>query len=174
MQTFTEKHITLRALEPEDLDFLFTIENNETFWEVSHTQTPFSRFILKQYLENAHLDIYEVKQLRLLIEENNTKERVGMVDLFDFNPQHKRAGIGILVSKKFQQKGYASKALQLIIPYAFSYLNLHQLYANIIADNKKSLALFEKHNFKQIGIKKDWIFFNGVYKNELLFQLINE
>ena len=65
MQTLQGKHISLRALEPEDLEFLFQIENNESFWEVSHTQTPFSKFLLKQYLENAHLDIYEAKQLRL-------------------------------------------------------------------------------------------------------------
>jgi diamine N-acetyltransferase len=55
--TLSNQHINLRALEPEDLEFLFQIENNESFWKVSHTQTPFSKYILKQYLENAHLDI---------------------------------------------------------------------------------------------------------------------
>lgn len=172
--TLSNKHINLRALEPEDLGFLFTIENNESFWEVSHTQTPFSKYVLKQYLENAHLDIYEAKQLRLLIEENTSKKPVGMIDLFDYNPQHNRAGIGIVISEDFQQKGYASEALQLLINYSFSYLNLHQLYANITEDNSKSLALFKKHNFALVGTKKDWILANKTYKNELLFQLINE
>ena len=166
--------IKLRALEPEDLEFLFSIENNENFWEISHTQTPFSKFVLKQYLENAHLDIYEAKQLRLIIEETKSKKAVGMIDLFDFNPQHKRAGIGILIHPKYQQNGFASEALNLVVQYSFSILNLHQLYANITADNEKSLTLFTKHQFKKIGIKKDWIFTNKTYKNELLFQLINE
>lgn len=170
----SSEKILLRALEPEDLDFLFSIENNELFWEASHTQAPFSKFILKQYLENAHLDIYEAKQLRLLIEEKNSKKPVGMIDLFDFNPQHRRAGIGIVISEKFQQKGYASKALQLLIKYCFSHLNLHQLYANITSDNTKSLTLFAKHNFAKVGVKKDWILSNGIYKHEILFQLINE
>lgn len=174
MQTLTGKHIKLRALEPEDLEVLYTIENNENFWEVSHTQTPFSKFLLKQYLENSHLDIYEAKQLRLIIEETTTKKPVGMIDVFDFNPQHKRAGIGVLVSEDFQQKGYASEALELLINYCFVHLNLHQLYANITSDNTKSLTLFSKHNFTQIGVKKDWIFSNGTFKNEILFQLINE
>lgn len=174
MQTLKGKHINLRAIEPEDLEFLFTIENNEAFWEVSHTQTPFSKFILKQYLKNAHLDIFQAKQLRLLIEEKNTKKAVGLIDLFDFNPQHNRAGIGIVISEEFQQNGYANEALTLLINYSFTHLNLHQLYANITADNKKSLALFIKHQFKKVGIKKDWILSNGTYKNELLFQLLNE
>ncbi len=174
MQKLKGKHINLRALEPEDLQFLFAIENNEDFWEVSHTQTPFSRFVLKQYLENSHLDIYEAKQLRLIIEDNNSKKPIGMVDLFDFNPQHKRAGIGILINPKEQQKGFASEALQILINYSFSFLQLHQLYANITVDNKKSLQLFTKHNFKQIGIKKDWLFSLNTYKDEISFQLINE
>ncbi len=166
--------MNLRAIELEDLEFLFEIENNEAIWEVSHTQVPFSKYVLKQYLENAHLDIFETKQLRLLIEEKNTKNRMGMVDLFDFNPQHRRAGIGILVHPKFQKKGVASIALEMIIRYAFSQLNLHQLYANIITNNKQSISLFKKNNFVMVGEKKDWILSNGAFKNEFLFQLINE
>lgn len=168
------KKIKLRALEPEDLEFLYNTENNESFWEISHTQTPFSKFLLKQYLENAHLDIFEAKQLRLIIEENNSSKQIGMIDVFDFNPQHKRAGIGVLISEEYQHKGFASEALKLLINYCFKHLNLHQLYANITEDNAKSLTLFKKHNFVQIGIKKDWILSEGNYKNEILFQLINK
>jgi diamine N-acetyltransferase len=169
-----DKKISLRALEPQDLDFLFQIENNESFWEVSHTQTPFSKYVLKQYLENAHLDIYEAKQLRLVIEEKSTKKQLGMIDLFDFNPQHKRAGIGILIHPDYQEKGVASATLSILITYAFTHLNVHQLYANITTDNSKSISLFKKHNFLKVGVKKDWIFSEGNFKDEVLFQLIKE
>jgi diamine N-acetyltransferase len=170
--TLSNKKINLRALEPEDLEFLFTIENNESFWEISHTQTPFSNYILRQYLENAHLDIFEAKQLRLLIEEKSTRKRIGMIDLFDFNPQHKRAGIGILIHPHFQQNGFASEALSVFINYAFTHLGLHQLYANITTDNSKSISLFTRHKFTNVGIKKDWILSDEKFKDETLFQLI--
>lgn len=163
-------NIKLRALEPEDLDFLFSTENNIDFWEVSSTQTPFSKYILKQYIANSHQDIYEAKQLRLIIEHQNTP--IGMVDLFDYNPQHKRAGIGILILKEFQKKGYANETLTVFLNYAFKTLDLHQIYANITIDNKKSIDLFTKHHFTKIGIKKDWIKSENQYKDELLFQLI--
>ncbi|WP_435415710.1 GNAT family N-acetyltransferase [Polaribacter aestuariivivens] len=174
MQTLLGEHINLRALEPEDLEFLFQMENNESFWEISHTQTPFSKYVLKQYLENAHLDIYEAKQLRLIIEEKSNKKPIGMIDLFDFNPQHKRAGIGILIHPSFQQKGFAFEALTLLKKYTFKYFDIHQLYANITSDNSKSISLFEKHQFKKVGIKKDWLFNEGKFKDEILFQLIKE
>ncbi len=174
MKALTGKKIHLRALEPEDLDFLYTIENNESFWEVSSTQTPFSRFVLEQYIVNSHQDIFEAKQLRLIIVDNISNINVGMIDLFEFNPLHKRAGIGILIIESEQHKGFASEAIELLINYSFNQLNLHQLFANITTDNTKSLELFKKLNFKKIGVKKEWIFSKGAFKDEVLFQLINK
>ena len=171
MTTLTGNTIYLRALEPEDLEFIYNIENDEFIWEISHTQTPYSRFLIKQYLENAHQDIYEAKQYRFVI-CNTQNIPVGMIDLFDFNPQHNRVGVGMLILPENQGKGYGSEALEMIIDYAFMYLNVHQIFANITADNKKSIALFEKFNFKKVGIKKDWIFADNSYKDEILYQLI--
>ena len=171
MTKLISKFISLRALEPEDIDFLFSTENNELFWEISSTQTPFSKHLLKQYISNSHQDIYEAKQFRFVI-CNIDNIPVGLIDLFDFNPQHNRVGIGILLLPNYQNNGYASEALELVIDYSFQYLNAHQIYANIISDNEKSIALFEKFNFKLAGLKKDWIFSNSSYKHELLYQLI--
>ena len=171
MATLIGENINLRALEPEDLDFLFSTENNESFWEISNTQLPFSKYILKKYIENAHQDIYEAKQYRFVI-CNANGNAVGMIDLFDFNPQHNRVGVGILLLPVYQNKGFGFDALELIIDYAFTYLNVHQIYANITSDNLKSISLFEKLNFKQAGIKKDWIYSNSTYKDEIFYQLI--
>lgn len=174
MQTLQGNLVNLRALEPEDLLFLKEIENDEKNWEISNTQTPFSLFLLKNYIENSHLDIYTTKQLRLVIEKSSTKEAIGLIDLFDFNPQHHRAGIGIIIKPDFQNNGYANQSLQLLIRYAFKHLNIHQLFANVIVDNLNSLRLFEKNNFVKIGVKKDWIFSNNSYKDEVIYQLINK
>ncbi|MBK5209904.1 MAG: GNAT family N-acetyltransferase [Flavobacteriaceae bacterium] len=171
MATLHGKNSNLRALEPEDLDFLFSTENNESFWEISGTQTPYSKYILQKYIENAHQDIYEAKQYRFVI-CNTQNTPVGMIDLFDFNPQHKRVGVGILILPEYQGEGFGSEALEMIIDYAFTYLNVHQIFANITANNKSSITLFEKFNFKKIGIKKDWIFADTNYKDEILYQLI--
>lgn len=172
--TLTGQNIHLRALEPEDLEFVYQIENDESIWEVSNTQTPYSRFLIRQYLENAHQDIYEAKQLRLAICINENNSTIGLIDLFDFDPKNNRAGIGILIQNASDRsKGLGSEALDLLIRYAFQQLQLHQLYANIGEDNQASLHLFTKFGFEKIGIKKQWNKVNNVYKDELLFQLIN-
>jgi diamine N-acetyltransferase len=173
MITLKGELVYLRALEPEDLEFIHAVENDESVWEISNTITPYSKFLIKEYLQNAHKDIYEVKQLRLVI-SNYNEEAVGMIDLFDFDFNSKKAGVGILVkNENNRQLGYGKEALKLLINYCFTHLGLHQLYCNISEDNKVSLKLFSNQGFKEVGLKKDWNLSGGVYKNEYLFQLIN-
>ncbi len=167
------QHISLRALEPADIDVLYKWENDTEIWNVSNTQTPFSHFILEQYISNAHQDIYSVKQLRLIISLLENKSAIGSIDLFDFDPNHLRAGIGILIADKTERgKGYASESLGMLIEYCFLTLNLHQLYCNITSDNEPSILLFQKHGFLITGVKKQWIREAAGFKDELLLQRI--
>lgn len=164
------EHIRLRALEPNDLDFLYKLENNEAIWEISGTATPYSRHVLQQYLDNAHRDIYDVKQLRLCICDESDMV-IGLIDLFDFDPKNHRAGLGLIVLEdKNRNRGVGAEAIRLVTDYAFSTLALRQLYANVVIGNDVSIHLFKKLGFEEVGIKKDWIFSNGIYKDEILFQ----
>ncbi len=173
MQTLQGNLIHLRALEPTDLDFLYQLENDEKVWEVSNTTKPFSKFILTEYLENSHRDIYEVKQLRLVICAAEENKAVGFIDLFDFEPKHERVGVGILIfDVKDRGKGFAAEALKMIGNYASVHLKVHQLYAAISEDNKNSIRLFEKVGYIKTGEKKDWIITENGFKDEWFYQLI--
>lgn len=167
----TGTSITLRALEPSDIDVLYKWENDPENWLVSNTQTPYSRFVLEQYLASAHQDIYSVKQLRLMICDRENNRPVGAIDLFDFDPHNQRAGIGILIAEKGdRRKGYATEALDIVIQYGFEVLNLKQLYCNITEDNENSLALFQKQGFEVSGNKKQWIREGNTFKDEYILQ----
>ena len=120
--------IKLRALEPEDLELLYEWENNVSFWTISNTITPFSKFTLKRYLEHSHKNIYETGQFRLMIELIPEKVTIGTIDIFDFDSFYKRAGLGILIAnEEYRRKGYASMALKCLVDYCFKTLQLHQL-----------------------------------------------
>jgi diamine N-acetyltransferase len=168
------QNIRLRALEPEDLELLYDWENDMSNWIISNTVIPFSRYILKTYLENSHKNIYETGQLRLMIDHLPDKITVGTIDIFDFDPFHKRAGVGILIANEtYRRRGLASMALTCLIGYCFKTLQLHQLYCNILSNNCESIDLFKKVGFVQTGQKKDWIKTPEGYFDEYLFQLIN-
>lgn len=166
--------ITLRAVEPEDLELLYQWENNMGYWLISNTIKPFSKYILKKYIENSHKTIFETGQLRLMIDIKGNGRTVGTIDLFDFDPFHKRAGVGILIAdESSRRKGYATMALKCLIDYCFTTLQLHQLYCGILSSNCESMELFKKLGFVETGVKKDWIKTPDGYLDEHIFQLLN-
>jgi len=168
------KDIRLRAIEPEDLELLYSWENNNSYWIISNTVAPFSKYTLKRYIRNSHKSIYETGQLRLMIDLITGNQTIGTIDIFDFDPFHIRAGIGILIAEEEQRrKGYASMALKCLTDYCFRTLQLHQLWCNILANNSESIELFQKLGFVQIGIKKEWVKTADGYLDEYMFQLVN-
>lgn len=165
-------NIYFRAVEPADIDQIFDWENDTETWHLSNTVIPFSRFDLEQYVLNADKDIFAAKQLRLMISLTETNETIGCVDLFEFEPLHHRAGIGIIINKAKRNKGFASESLDLLEKYCKETLNLHQLYCNIEAINKNSLSVFKKNGFTECGIKKDWNLRDGKWVDEHILQKI--
>jgi len=164
--------VQFRALEPDDIDLLYEWENNTEIWEVSNTLEPFSKYVLAKYIKESQRDIYEAKEMRLIIETHGRKA-VGAIDMFDFDPFHFRAGVGILIhDEKDRKLGYATDALHLLCDYAENYLRLHQLYANITEDNLPSIQLFVNNGFELCGTKKDWRRTMDGWKTELIFQKI--
>ncbi len=174
MKNLENKIIKLRALEPEDIDLLYYWENNVSIWNVSNTLEPFSKYILKKYIENSHKDIYTTKQVRFIIETKPEHKAVGMIDLFDIDIFHKRAGVGILINNTEDRlRTYASNSLQILINYSFEILQIKQLYCNIAENNIASINLFKKHNFRITGIKEKWIKTIDGFIDELFLQKFN-
>jgi diamine N-acetyltransferase len=165
------KNLYLRALEPEDIELLYKWENDTTIWNLSNTLVPFSKKVLKDYIDQAQQDIYATKQLRLMI---CLKDRaIGCVDLFDFDPSNLRAGIGILIAdEQDRNQGYAAEAIDILKNYGKEKLNLNQLYCNIAADNSASFKLFKSKGFEQNGLKKNWQRKGFTFVDEYFLQCI--
>ena len=168
------EHIRLPAPEPEDTDILSKWENDTRIWKISNTIAPFSKYILRRFIEDQKYDIYETKQLRMIIESRSDKRAVGAIDLFDIDPTNRRAGIGILVYEdRDQGQGYASAALTEMIKYAFQILGLNQRSCNVLSNNLRSLNLFKSKGFTVVGLKMEWVRSTDGWLDEYMLQLIN-
>ncbi len=242
----------LRAVEPRDVETMYRWENDTEVWSVSGTTAPYSRELLERFVEQQRFDIWQTRQMRLMIEplcgtgddrgrsgdkssvspetahadkpaetvpvaaprfadeaggttarkpSTDSAERalqtgfgktvqerrnsggdefgnhicapVGALDLFEFDPQHRRAGIGILIHDPEQRgKGFAADALDIVCRYAHAVLGLHQLWCNVGADNTASLALFRRAGFTESGLKRDWQWTPDGFRDEIMMQLI--
>lgn len=161
--------VILRPVEISDLDALYQWENDPETWQVSDTVNPFSRFYLEQYILNSQNNIYTDKQLRLIIQTRQA-EVAGAADLFEFDAHNRRCAVGILIQKEFRRRGYASQAIDLLIPYAAKVLNLHQLFCSIDQDNRESLKLFQSKGFRNTGCKIQWNLKAGRWVDEYFLQ----
>ncbi len=148
--------VSVRALEPSDAQLLYQWENDTSLWPVSFTQIPFSKFVLEEFTAFAHNDIYTSKQLRMMVTDLDSGTTAGIVDLFDFDPQHQRCGVGVYIHSDFRNRGLAGETIGLIKSYCFDVLFLKQIFAHVNISNATSLQLFEKAGFEKVGLKKSW------------------
>lgn len=165
------KQIKLRAIEPEDLDLLYRIENDMELWNVGTTNVPYSRYLLHDYVANAKNDIYTDRQVRMMV-ENSEGQIVGVVDLVSFDPANCRAEIGLIILNSYRHQGYGTAVLNQILDYALRILHLHQLYAYIDIDNYSSLQLFKKAGFVVVSEIKDWLYDGVKFHNSMLVQYV--
>ena len=165
------KQIKLRAIEPEDLDLLYRIENDLELWNVSTSNVPYSRYLLHEYVANNKNDIYSDGQVRMMV-ENLDGQVVGVVDLVNFDPANRRAEVGLIILNSYRRQGYGTAVLSQISDYALRILHLHQLYAYIDINNKSSLKLFEKAGFVVAAVIKDWLFDGAKYSDSVLVQYV--
>lgn len=172
MTWLKNERIALRAPEPEDLEIFYRWENDTELWKYGATVAPYSRYLLKRYLASAEHDIYRTDQLRLMIDYLPAGATAGVIDLYDFEPRHGRAGVGILIDREFRRQGIAAAALGLLADYAFSFLHIHQLFAYIPVSNLSSLELFRKNGFRDAGVLKEWLHADDGYADVRILQRI--
>jgi len=147
-------NLKLRAIELEDLNFIYNLENDPDNWFCGTNLPPYSKFTIKKFIDYSKNDISITKQLRLIIEYN--KKSVGILDIFEIDFYNERAGLGIIVAKEYRNKGIASQTLNIACNYSKNILNLNQLWCQINSLNTFSINLFNKVGFKKTGEMSNW------------------
>lgn len=171
-QLLSNDIVTLRPLEPTDLDTLYGWENDTALWTVSDTVAPYSREALWHYLERYTGDIYAQRQLRLMVTLSEDGTPVGTIDFLNFDPLNNRAELGLFIADEWRGKGLGRKALDLLTAYARDHIGLRQLYVFIALDNEVCLKLFEDYGYTQAGILQSWVKRGNTYRDVALLQMV--
>lgn len=161
----------LRPIEPEDLELLYTIENDTELWETTNSDAPYSRYALKQYISSLS-SFHSSGELRLIVEISDVNEQpisIGTIDLTNYSVHSSRAEVGIALLKAYRGKGYGQQALTLLEKLAVNHFRLHSLYAFVSLNNHASCSLFKKCGFQQVAVLKDWLYELGSYYPAALF-----
>ncbi|MDE6265730.1 MAG: GNAT family N-acetyltransferase [Muribaculaceae bacterium] len=165
--------LRLRAPEPSDAEFFKKWDNDTSLWDTGSSCAPYSLHLIEDYIANYNPDIFVTRQLRLMVELSSTGEVVGAIDIYDFDPISRRAGVGFIIDSNFRGNGYGSSALRIVEEFCRVRLNMKQLYAYSGVENFPSIKTLENASFKRCGKLRRWIptGFNR-FADAFIFQIV--
>ncbi|MCL5666249.1 MAG: GNAT family N-acetyltransferase [Patescibacteria group bacterium] len=98
---------------------------------------------------------------------------IGSVSLESINNDHRRATFGIFIGeKKYWNQGLGSEAARLVIDYGFKKLKLYRIELGVLEYNPRAKRVYKRLGFRKEGVKRDHIFFQGKYYDEIHMGLL--
>lgn len=150
------KKIIFRAVEPEDIDLLFSVENDISAWFSSETTAPLSRHLLLQYALSYRAAPFDDGQLRMIALDAATSLPIGIADFYDLSAIHRHSLIGIYILPYYRNNGWATVLINAMAEYASNNLSLKELAARIASSNEPALKAFLNSGFIKAGELKQW------------------
>lgn len=165
--------LRLRAPEPYDREYFARWENDTSLWDTGSTSAPYSLNRIDEYIATYNPDIFATRQLRLMVELTATGEVIGAVDIYDFDPVNRRAGVGFIIDSAHRGKGYGAEALALVNQYCRQRLCVKQLYAIVGTENHSSRRTLENALYKRCGKLRRWICTGADrYSDAFIYQIV--
>lgn len=139
------KAISLRPLEDRHLEKTRAWVNDPGLMRLLNRALPVSADQHEQWFA----DIQKRTDCRYFaIEANDDHTHIGNVWLWNIDPRHRRAEIRIVLGDAAHTgRGMGTEATLLLCDYAFERMNLHKIYAYVLAINPRALRSFEKAGF---------------------------
>ena len=172
------KHVTLRGLEPSDVDELMLYWNSKQFMNYSGRITTMSQEEAKEWIHKTWEERRQGKAYTFGIVTKNKEEEaryIGNVRLKILNNISRRADISIgIFNPEYRNKGIGTESLELIINFGFDKLNLLSMELKVFADNGRAIACYKKLGFKKIGYRRKADFIEGQFLDDLMMDLLVE
>ena len=174
MSRLIGKNVVLREFRSEDISGMRA-------WATDPNVTRFlsSRFMKPQSWEQTESYLRSVLNgdaggVNFVIAEKGSLKYMGQCNLIMIDHQSRRATLAIVLPAEHHGKGYGGEAIRLLLKYAFEQLNLNRVTLNVIEDNLRAIALYERCGFVIEGRLRQEQFQDGWYKDVLVMGVLRE
>ncbi|MBS1993178.1 MAG: GNAT family N-acetyltransferase [Cyanobacteria bacterium SZAS LIN-3] len=169
----------LHLPEPEEAEYVLTYfrKNREHLANAGPAWPPDFLTVAhwQKQLETNLQEFQDDQSLRLfLFDRSNPETVLGAANLSNTvrNAAH-FCHLGYHIDRDFQGKGIMKEALQSVITYGFTAMNLHRIMANYQPENSRSGGLLRSLGFNVEGYARDYLFIDGKWRDHVLTSIIN-
>lgn len=176
MQT---ENLILRLIHINEAEKLldFELRNRNRFEKVSGTRSQdfYTLETRRNMIERSISAYANQSMIRFGIYLLDDETLIGSIALNDviWSPALLCTYLGYMIDQDYQNKGYATEAIQVMCTYAFDTLHLHRIEAGVMPSNIASQKVLEKNGFIQEGLARKNVHINGAWQDHLIYALIN-
>lgn len=125
-----------------------------------------------EYLEKAK---DKEATFSIIANENGEEKLIGSVSINDINNIHRIGTLGIFIGDpEYRSKGYGAEAINLILDFAFRYMNLKNINLSVYEYNERAIKCYKKVGFKEYGRRRKSIYMNGKYYDRIFMDILDE
>jgi RimJ/RimL family protein N-acetyltransferase len=106
--------------------------------------------------------------------ENLNGENVGGINLNSIDEKNGTFSIGIQIDRDHRGKGYGTRAVNILLKYAFFERRLNKFNDYVLEGNEASTAMMRKVGCVQEGVRRQVFYTNGRYFDSILFGLTKD
>lgn len=99
---------------------------------------------------------------------------LGHVTLFGADAKNRAATLAIVLGPEHLGQGYGTDAVRLMVRYGFREMGLHRIGLQALAFNNRALAVYEKVGFREEGRRREVVFHDGAFHDEVQMGLLED
>jgi ribosomal-protein-alanine N-acetyltransferase len=163
----------LRQLTHEDAEAYFQIRSDEQVMEFIPRPLAKSPADAQVVIDLISAGIDKNETINWALELKTKPGLIGVCGYVRATPENHRAEIGYILNRHYHRQGLMQEALEKIIEYGFSEMNLHSIEAVIMYRNKASASLIEKCSFVKEAHLKDYQYHRQQFEDTCFFSRLN-
>jgi len=164
------KKVRLRSLRNDDIMVLFEWINDPELIRFTNNYRPISEVEQRAWFHS----LYEQEnQIVLGIEVRRGKKLIGTCGLYSIEWLNRKAEVRIKIGdKSYWGRGGGREAMELLVEFAFSDLNLRRLWLKVLPTNISALKLYKNVGFEEEGTLRDDLYIQGKYHDLIVMGLL--
>ncbi len=164
------ERLLLRKLEPEDANEIFFLRSDENVLRFIGKEPVVAINEAEEFIIRINKSLFENEAIMWGITlKENIAMVIGTICFWNLKKEHYRAELGYALHPGFWRKGFMKEAIEIVIDYGFSKMQLHSIEALINPDNIASASVLESTGFLKEGYIKENFYFRGNFQDTVIY-----